>query len=217
LPLDSEGKYVDGNRWSPAERKRFQYTRAYQLTMLLPYSRQDEYFLFVGAHLGRGDESGLKAGEELADHFVSQMGPGVIKLLMMDREFIDGAMIRRFKKKHGIDCLVPLKSNLHALIDALEIAKFEEVPWVVYDEGKDETGKVGEVESWESCEVPLFIVLVRTRKVDGTSEIWALACTRSFEDPREARKLYTGRMQIELSSCKNILRNFVFAPAFKGQ
>jgi len=206
LPLDSEGKYVDVNKLSPAERKRFPYTRAYQLTMLLHYSRQDEYFLFAGAHLGRGDESGLKAGEELADHFVSQMGPGVIKLLIMDREFIDGAMISRFKKKYGIDCLVPLKSNMHARIDALGIAKFEEVPWVVYDEGKDETGKVGEVEevagvgeieSWESCEVPLFIVLVRTRKVDGTSEIWALACTRRFEDPREARRLYTGRMQIE--------------------
>jgi len=206
LPLDSEGKYVEVKKLSPAERKRFQYTRAYKLTMLLHYSRPDEYFLFAGGHLGRGDESGLKAGEELVDHFVSQMGKGVIKLLIMDREFIDGAMISRFKKKYGIDCLVPLKSNMHALIDALGIAKLEEVPWVVYGEVKDERGKVveveevagvGEIESWESCAVPLFIVLVRTQKRDGSIEIWSLACTRSFEDPREARKLYTGRMQIE--------------------
>jgi hypothetical protein len=206
LPLDAEGKYVDVKKLSLAERKRFKYTRAYKLTMLLHYSRPDEYFLFAGAHLGRGDESGLKAGEELVDHFVSQMGKGVIQLLIIDREFIDGAMISRFKKKHGIDCLVPLRANMHALIDALGIAKLEEVPWVVYDEVKDETGKVveveevagvGEIESWESCAVPLFIVLVRTRKGDGSSKIWALACTRSFEDPRDARKLYTGRMQIE--------------------
>lgn len=206
LPLDAEGNYVEVEKMSPAERKRFKYTRAYKLTLLLHYSRQDEYFLFAGGHLGRGDESGLKRGEELVDQFVSQMGKGVIRLLIMDREFIDGAMISRFKKKYGIDCLVPLKSNMHALIDALGISKLEGVPWVVYDEVKDETGKVveveevagvGEIESWESCEVPLFIVLVRTRKVDGTEEIWALACTRSFEDPREARKLYTGRMQIE--------------------
>lgn len=206
LPLDAEGKYVDVKKLSPEERKRFKYTRAYKLTMLLHYSRPDEYFLFAGVHLGRGDESGLKAGEELVDHFVSQVGKGVIKLLIMDREFIDGAMISRFKKKYGIDCLVPLKSNMHALIDALGISKLEEVQWVVSEEVKDETGKViaveevvgvGEIESWESCEVPLFIVLVRRRKADGTSEIWALACTRSFEDPREARKLYTGRMQIE--------------------
>jgi len=206
LPLDAEGNYVEVEKMSPAERKRFKYTRAYKLTLLLHYSRPDEYFLFAGGHLGRGDESGLKRGEELVDQFVSQMGKGVIRLLIMDREFIDGAMISRFKKKYGIDCLVPLKSNMHALMDAWGIAKLEGVPWVVYDEVKDETGKVveveevagvGEVESWERCEVPLFVVLVRTRKVDGTEEIWALACTRSFEDPREARKLYTGRMQIE--------------------
>jgi hypothetical protein len=206
LPLDGEGKYVDVKKLSPAEQKRFKYTRAYQLTMLLHYSRQDEYFLFAGAHLGRGDESGLKVGEELVDHFVSQMGQGVIQLLIMDREFIDGAMISRFKKKYGIDCLVPLKSNMHALIDALGIAKLEEVPWLVYEEGKEEVGKgveveevagVGWVESWQSCEVPLYVVLVRKRKADGSSEIWALASTREFEDPRVPRRFYTGRTQIE--------------------
>jgi hypothetical protein len=124
----------------------------------------------------------------------------------MDREFIDGAMITRFKKIHGIDCLVPLKSNMHALLDALGISRMEKVSWMKYEEVKDETGKVveveevagvGKVESWESCEVPLYIVLVRTTKTDGRSEIWALASTKEFRDPKGARKLYTGRMQIE--------------------
>jgi len=93
----------------------YQYTRAYKLTMLLHYSPQGDYFLWAGGHLGPGDESGLKQGEELVDQFVSQVGQGVIKLLIVDREFLDGAMISRFKKVHGIDCLVPLKSNMHAL------------------------------------------------------------------------------------------------------
>jgi hypothetical protein len=140
------------------------------------------------------------------DQFVSEIGKGVIKLLIMDREFIDGVMITRFKKNYGIDCLVPLKSNMHALLDALGISKIERVKWLVYNEVKDETGKVveveevagvGRVESWESCEVPLYVVLVRTRKAGGRSEIWALASTKEFRDPKEARKLYTGRMQIE--------------------
>ena len=95
---------------------------------------------------------------------------------------------------------------MHALIDALGIAKLEEVPWLVYEEVKDEMGKVveveevagvGRVESWESCEIPLFVVLVRKRKADGQSELWALASTQVFEDPREPRRLYVGRMQIE--------------------
>ena len=206
LPLDSEGHYVEVKKLSAAERKRFQYTRAYQLTMLLHYSRQGEYFIFAGAHLGPGDESGLKVGEALVDHFVAQMGPGVIKLLIMDREFIDGAMISRFKRKYGIDCLVPLKSNMHALIDALGIARVEEVRWVVREEVKDEAGQVmeveeiagvGQVESWESCDLPLDVVLVRRRKADGTTKLWALASTCAWKDPREPRKLYTGRTQIE--------------------
>ena len=32
--------------------------------------------MFAGGHLGRGDESGLKQGEELVEHFVSQIGKG---------------------------------------------------------------------------------------------------------------------------------------------
>jgi len=124
----------------------------------------------------------------------------------MDKEFIDGAMISRFKKVHGIDCLVPLKSNMHALLDALGISKIEKLNWMNYKEVKDESGKVieveevagvGAVESWDSCEVALYVVLVRTRKADGKSEIWALASTKPYEDPRLARELYKGRMQIE--------------------
>jgi len=109
LPLDKGGRYVDVKKLSPQERKRFKYTRAYQLTLLLHWSRQDDYFMFAGGQLGRGDESGLKRGEHLVDQFVSQIGKGVIKLLIMDREFIDGAMITRFKKIHGIDCFSPLE------------------------------------------------------------------------------------------------------------
>ena len=63
LPLDQERRYVDVNKFSPQERKRFKYTRAYQLTLLLHWSRQDDYFMFAGGHLGKGDESGLNGGK----------------------------------------------------------------------------------------------------------------------------------------------------------
>ena len=204
--LDQEGRYVDVKKLSLQERKRFKYTRAYKLTLFLHWSRQDDYFMFAGGHLGRGDESGLKRGEKLVDQFISEIGKGVIKLLIMDKEFIDGAMISRFKKSHGIDCLVPLKSNMHALLDALGISKIEKLNWMTYEEVKDESGKVieveevagvGAVESWDRCEVPLYVVLVRTRKADGNSEVWALASTKEYKDRRLARDLYKGRMQIE--------------------
>jgi hypothetical protein len=205
VPVDKEGNYVDVTKLAPAERKRFKYTRAYKLTLLLHWSRQDEYFLFAGGHLGKGNESGLKQGEALVDRFVAEVGKGVAKLLIMDREFIDGAMISRFKKTHAIDCLVPLKSNMHALLDALGIAKLEKLKWMTYEEVKDEQGKVIEVEevahvgniaSWEACAVPLSVVLVRTRNAQG-SDLWALASTKAWKDPCLARKLYKGRTKIE--------------------
>jgi hypothetical protein len=61
----------------------------------------------------------------------------------------------------------------------------------------EEVAGVGRVESWESCDLPLEVVLVRRRKADGTAKIWALACTCEGEDPREPRQLSTGRTQIE--------------------
>ena len=192
LPLDTEGNYVDVKKLTPAEKKRFKYTRAYKLTLLLHWSRQDEYFLFAGGHLGKGNESGLKEGEALVDQFVAAVGKGVIKLLIMDREFTDGAMIGRLKKSHGIDCLVPLKSNMHALFDALGIAKLEKLPWMTYHQVKDEKGTVieteevtavGDITSWESCPVPLAVVLVRSRS-DNETNLWALASTKAYKDPR---------------------------------
>ncbi len=131
---------MDVKKLSPEERKRFKYSRAYKLTLLLHWSRQDDYFLFAGGHFGKGDDSGLKRGEELVDQFVAEIGKGVMKLLIMDRELIDGAMITRFKKTYGIDCLVPLKSNMHALLDALGISKIEKVKWLRYHEIKNKGG-----------------------------------------------------------------------------
>lgn len=40
LPLDKDGRYVDVEKLSQEEKKRFKYTRCYKLTMLLHYSRQ---------------------------------------------------------------------------------------------------------------------------------------------------------------------------------
>lgn len=64
LPLGPEGRYGEVKKRTPAERKRFKYTRTDPLTLLLHYSRQDDYFLFAGGPLGPGDESGLKRGEK---------------------------------------------------------------------------------------------------------------------------------------------------------
>ena len=207
MPLDEKGKLIDKKKLSEEERKELKYTLCYQQVLLMNMSKERDFYLIAGTHLGPGNESGLKEGEKLIDQFVERFGKGVIKLLIVDREFIDGPMITRFKKKHRIDVLIPLKSNMEALRDALGLSKLEDIQWEPYRKEVDpETGElleeeevagVGEIGSWETCEVPLYIVLVRTRYRDGSEKLWSLASTRRFGQPGKARSLYRDRTQIE--------------------
>lgn len=206
LPLDKDGRYVNVEKLSADDRKKFKYTRAYKLSMLLSISGEDDHFIFAAAHLGPGDESGLIRGKELIDNFVKETASGTIKLLIADREYIDAEMINRAKLDHGIDILIPLRYNMEALKDAIGLSKLDDEKWMPCTEEKDSYGRVIKkeevmgirgIKSWEGCKVPLNIILVREINASGKENIWALATTRLFKDPRIARRLYSRRMQIE--------------------
>jgi len=216
LPLPSNPHYERASwipfkkaksRRDPAQRSdSSDYHLCYQLVLLLHLSSRSDYFLFAASHLGAGDESGLTEGKKLVEEFCRTRGRGVIKLLIVDRQYIDGPMITHFKKRHRIDVLIPLKKNMDAFLDAVGIAKLQEGQWILYREKKDkETGEVvekeelmdvGEIQSREDCRVPLYGVLARTTSEKG-EQLWALVSTRRFRTPREARKLYKLRMQVE--------------------
>jgi hypothetical protein len=51
----------------------------------------------------------------------------------MDREFLGGAMISYFKNKYGIDCLISLKKNMAAYLDASGLERLESKPWKEVD------------------------------------------------------------------------------------
>jgi len=54
------------------------------------------------------------------------------------------------------------------------------------------SGWVGKVESWDRCTIPLYVVLVRTRRQMARVRPgpWF---HQEFRDPRFARELYKGR------------------------
>ena len=87
------------------------------------------------------------------------VGPGVIKLLILDRGFIDGAFITEMKRKHGIDVLIPLKSNMTALDEALRLITHFDLPGSDYNIVRDENGKVVK----RIATHVYFILLVYTR------------------------------------------------------
>ncbi len=203
LPLDEDGKYIDVGKLSEAERKKIKNTYCYSLTSLLHINRGADYFLYAGCHLGPGKESGLTEGEKLVDDFVGRFGNGVIKQLIADRGFLDGEMITRFKKGYDIDVLVPLRKDMDAFSEAIALTRDEN--WKLYNEEVSDDGKVtkrqevagiGEISIWETCRVPLYVAVMRTRTQEGIN-YWVLASTRNFKDPAKAFELYKKRDQIE--------------------
>ena len=56
---------------------------------------------------------------------MAKVGKNKIKVLIMDRGFLDGVMIAYFKNEYGIDTLIPLKKNMNACLDAASLERFE--------------------------------------------------------------------------------------------
>jgi len=64
---------------------------------------------------------------ELVENFVRHVGRGMLKLLILDRGFIDGHRIGRCKQEWGIDVLLPRKKNLDIGTDAWALAKIRKL------------------------------------------------------------------------------------------
>jgi len=73
---------------------------------LLHISKDKNYFIFLGTKIVGGRAHDKVLGKELVDNFVNEVGKNKIKILIMDRGFLDGAMIAYFKNEYGIDCLI---------------------------------------------------------------------------------------------------------------
>ncbi len=60
---------------------------------------------------------------ELVRQFVSAVGRGVMKWLILDRGFIDGDAISQCKTQLGVDVLIPLRRNMDVWTDAWALAQ----------------------------------------------------------------------------------------------
>lgn len=215
---------------TPKEREQTQWRRCYRKVSLLHADRAGERFLYCGANVMPGRNAEVPRMGALVDRFVEAVGRGVLKTLLIDRGFIDGPTIGRFKVEQGIDVVVPLKKNMLDLIDARTLAEVDGAPWQVWrppvhvlppippqrpediqraEEKRQKTvaEKKAELPApvvvervelkavrgmrlWDSCPVPVHVVLLREFQSDGSVSEWALATTKDFEDPLEIWKLY---------------------------
>jgi hypothetical protein len=119
-------------RMSPAELKRCQWRRCYKMVSLLHTNETGDFFLYAALRVVPGNVHECPVLWEMVDAFIAAMGKDVIKDLIVDRGFLDGAAIAKVKTEYRIDVTIGVKRNMNVLEDALGLAKFPNVQWERY-------------------------------------------------------------------------------------
>lgn len=117
---------------SAAELKKCRWRRCYKMVNLLHTNKKGEFFLYAGLRVLPGNAHECPVLWEMVEQFVSVMGKGVIKDLILDRGFLDGEAIARAKSQYGIEITIGVKSNMNILEDAVGLAGLPETKWERY-------------------------------------------------------------------------------------
>ena len=106
-----------------AQRARCRWRRCYKAVLLLHCDAAGERFVVVGVRVMRADESEATALWPLLDTFLAAVGSGVMKVLLVDRGFLNGREIGRLKRDHGIDTVIPIRSDMNLQEDVRGLMK----------------------------------------------------------------------------------------------
>ncbi len=115
-----------------AQRARCRWRRCYKAVLLLHCDAAGERFVVVGARVLREKESEATALWPLLDTFLAAVGSGVMKVLLVDRGFINGAEIGRLKRDHGIDTVIPIRGDMNLQEDVRGLMKLP-TTWEEYE------------------------------------------------------------------------------------
>jgi hypothetical protein len=121
LWFDEHNHPVHYEELSPAQRKKAHRERCYKLVSLLHLRGQAYVYAALAVVPGNAHE--LPILYQLVEQFVQRVGPGVMKQLILDRGFIDGARIAYCKTILGVDVLIPLKKKMDLWNDAWALAQ----------------------------------------------------------------------------------------------
>lgn len=133
LRFDEDGHPVskqDYEEMAPELRARCKWRRCYKMVTLLHITRRLDRFLFTGVRVVSGKDHECPILYEMVDDFVGAVGPGIMKRLIIDRGFLDGAAIAHCKKDHGIDVLVPVRRGMDIHADAMALFQRSEAEWL---------------------------------------------------------------------------------------
>ena len=208
-------------RMTPEQKARTRWEYCYKIVTLLHTNATEDYFVFCGLEvLGKDNfTADVVAGRELVKGFLSAHGAGLMKVLVYDRGFLDGAWIADLKRQ-GIDAVCPLKSNMVTFQEALRLLDAPEqlrdpgcpvdrtgtIPWQEFQSGKDrrrdkgaktELAAVKDLRVWDSCDVPVHVVLIRDTDANGNVHTGGLVTAMNFRHPGIIFEYYLQRTTVE--------------------
>ncbi len=131
--FDEQNHPVEASRLTAKERARCTWRRCYKLVSLIHTNSAGEFFLYAGLVVTAGQDHEAPLLYRLVEAFVEHHGRGVMKRLILDRGFLDGAQIGRCKQQWGINVLIPARRNMDIYQDVLGLAEAGELsfrPWV---------------------------------------------------------------------------------------
>ena len=100
--------------------------------LLLHCDAAGERFVVTGVRVLRAGESEATVLWPLLDMFLATVGSGVMKVLLVDRGFINGAEIGRLKRDHGIDTVIPIRSDMNLQDDVRGLMRLP-TTWKEYE------------------------------------------------------------------------------------
>ena len=127
-----------GDKLSASRLKKCQWRRCYKMISLLHTNENGDFFLYAGMQIVPGNAHECPVLWKMVDEFVSAMGKGVMKDLILDRGFLDGAAITKVKTEYGIDVTIGVKRNMNVFEDALGLVNLPEVQWESYTRERSE-------------------------------------------------------------------------------
>ncbi len=131
--FDEHNHPVDASGLTAKERARCRWRRCYKLVSLIHTNRAGEFFLYAGLVVTAGQDHEAPLLYRLVQSFVEHHGRGVMKRLILDRGFLDGAQIGRCKQEWGINIIIPARQNMDIYQDVVGLAEAGELsfePWV---------------------------------------------------------------------------------------
>ena len=231
---------------SAAQLKKCRWRRCYKMISLLHTNENGDFSLYAGMRVEPGNVHECPVLWEMVDEFVSVMGKGVIKDLILDRGFLDGEAIAKAKTQYGIDVTIGVRRNMNIFGDALALADLPEAEWESYTRQSPEPPvpfkrhyndaprpehiknreaarqrtleeqraagerppvkeperiimtRIKNLTSWDSCSVPLDLVVCRDIQAKSFDKAWGIISTAQNEvQAVHAVKRYHIRIHIE--------------------